>query len=400
MNNNKLAAAKVVLLILFVSLLLFVLLSGCSDRGGDVVLATPGGKEGRFIDSHVEGLRYSSFNYAGVTGPKGTFIYHPGLPVTFSVGYVTLGTASPEDIVTPLELVGGDANINHPKVVNIAQFLQSLDLDGDPRNGIAIPENIREGLIGHSINFSAEDFPNSNGVQRVFDMLNEREVFGEGVERSLISAEEAQIHLEETLFEIKQEAEAEANRDTTLNAYISTPRYHAIVIAGSYLNMGGTALEGTGPYEFFWDFGDGRTSFREDPGVILFNTPGTYTILFTAIDSNGDADSDFRFVTAISPSDYGQPLSGSAVILITSPEDMNVEKGDSLHLPAVIKNGNPPFQYYWIFDNTVAYTWNEDPLNATFTFTEEGIHKITIYFRDIDDTWHDSAVINVQDNTD
>ncbi|MBN2298494.1 MAG: PKD domain-containing protein [Deltaproteobacteria bacterium] len=409
MKINKPAVTKVLLMSLFASSLVFILLSGCSDRGGDTVLMTPEGKEGRFIDSHVEGLRYSSFNYAGVTGPNGTFIYHPGLPVTFSVGYVTLGTASPEDIVTPIDLVGKDANINHPKVVNIAQFLQSLDLDGEPRNGIAIPEMIQEGLVGHAINFSAEDFPNSDGVQRVFGMLNDNNVYAE--ERTLVSAEEAQIHLEETLIEIEQEAiEAEANRDTSLNAYIQTPRYHALVIAGTYLNMKGAVLGGTPDYEYFWDFGDGWTSQRKDPGgipgLVLFDTPGTYTVLFTAMDSNEDSDSDFRFITVIRLSDYSQPYDETVEVYMTMPEDLirenlNVMTGESLHLPAKIQKGNPPIGYYWIFDNTVAYTWDGDPLDATFTFYEKGRHTIKIFCRDAtDDTWVDSVTINVQDNTD
>ncbi len=81
---------------------------------------------------------------------------------------------------------------------------------------------------------------------------------------------------------------------------------------------------------------------------------------------------------------------------------MNIIKGESLYLPAQITLGNPPFGYYWIFDNTaVAYTWPEEgsPLDATFTFFKEGRHKITIYCKDAtDDTWVDSVIINVQDD--
>jgi len=401
MKINQYNVSKILLVSLFLSSMMFVLLSGCSDRGGDVVLTAPEGKEGRFIDSHVEGLRYSSFNYAGVTGPDGTFIYHPGLPVTFSIGYVTLGTASPEEIVTPLDLVGKDANINHPKVVNIAQFLQSLDLDGDPRNGIIIPENIREGLIGYTINFSAEDFQESSGVQSVFDMLNENNVYGEEV-RSLISAEEAQIHLEETLIEIALEAEAAI--DTSLKAYIETPRYNSLVIAGSYLNIGSAVQGGTEDYDYIWDidFGDLRkTSYNKDLGFTLFADPGTYTVLFTVIDSSGNSVSDFRFITAVTLLDYGLPNEENVEVYITRPEDLNVDKGESLHLPAKIKNGNPPFGYYWRVDNTsVAYTWpeGESPLDATFTFFKAGRHTITIFCKDSsDDTWVDTITVYVQD---
>jgi len=397
MRINKVSAARAVFWHLLVSSLILLLLAGCSDRGGDEIMITPPGKKGRFIDSHVEGLRYSSFGYAGVTGKDGTFIYHPGLPVTFSVGHVTLGTASPEDIVTPIHLGPRGADINHPKVINIAQFLQSLDLDGDPRNGILIPEQIREGLAGIPINFSAEDFEGSTGVQRVFDLLNESNVYAE--ERSLVSAEEAQIHLEETLIGIElEDLEAEENRDKSLKAYIERPRYNSVVIAGIPFNLQGHVQGGTGGYTFFWDMGDDRDSNKKDPGWTTFDVPGTYTVLFTAIDSGGDSYSDYRFITSIHLLDYSQPYEEMVFVVITRPESLNVKPSESLHLPAEIKKGNPPFGYVWRFDNTVVYTWDENPLDATFTFTEEGRHTISIFCKDaMNDTWVDRVIVNVQE---
>lgn len=401
MKTAKHNFKSILLISLFVSALILAFFSGCGDRGGDVVLRTPEGKEGRFVDSPVEGLRYSSLNYSGVTGPDGTFIYHPGLPLTFSVGHVNLGTVNAEDIVTPIDLAGSNANINHPMVINIAQFLQSLDLDGNPRNGIEIPEIIREGLFGYSIDFSAEDFPVSEGVQSVFSLLNENHIYAE--ERSLVSAEDALIHLEETLFEIEAES---AEQENILNACILSPLYNTVLVKGlnqtwNHLNIRGTVQGGTGDFSFFWDF-DGAVdnSTKEDPGITYFNDTGTYRLQFTAIDNNNDnSDTDFRFITVID--NFSASDEATEVNIITDPEghiDMNVKTGDSVYLPAEITKGIPPFGYTWSFDSSVVYTWDNDPLDATFKFTKQGRYVIKISCTDSkNDYWSDLVYVIVED---
>ncbi|MEB3733367.1 hypothetical protein ULF88_02705 [Halopseudomonas pachastrellae] len=42
-------------------------------------------------------------------------------------------------VLTPLDLAGS-TDINDPVVINIARLLQTLDEDGNPDNGIVIPE--------------------------------------------------------------------------------------------------------------------------------------------------------------------------------------------------------------------------------------------------------------------
>ena len=46
-----------------------------------------------------------------------------------------------KSIITPFE-IANSKDINNKTVTNILVFLQSLDEDGNPNNGIQIPQNV------------------------------------------------------------------------------------------------------------------------------------------------------------------------------------------------------------------------------------------------------------------
>jgi hypothetical protein len=109
---------------------------------------TPRGN-GIFRDSNVSGLDYESGELSGVTSvvagqtPGGQFQFEIGRPVTFSIGGVTLGSASlGSSFLTPIDLVG-NGNTGRADVQNIARFLMMLDNNGNPDDGIAISEAVR-----------------------------------------------------------------------------------------------------------------------------------------------------------------------------------------------------------------------------------------------------------------
>lgn len=117
---------------------LFILV-GCfhddDDNTSSGTTPTPVIISGVFIDDAVQGLTYESSATSGVTDAQGTYECVDGEGVTFSVGAVTLGTAACSDLITPVDLVPG-ADTDDPIVQAIASFLQSLDGDGDPNNGV------------------------------------------------------------------------------------------------------------------------------------------------------------------------------------------------------------------------------------------------------------------------
>ena len=95
-------------------------------------------KTGLFVDSPVEGLTYVSGKTTGKTDAAGTYKYEDGQAVTFKVGDITLATIYPKALVTPIDLVTGSVDETNATVTNIAIFLQTIDDDNNPSNGIKI----------------------------------------------------------------------------------------------------------------------------------------------------------------------------------------------------------------------------------------------------------------------
>ncbi len=411
MRSSSVPVSRLLVVWFIFSVIICLSTDGCDTGGGHGVLVTPeNAGQGRFLDGPVEGLQYDSPSWTGITEANGTYLYQAGETITFSIGNVTLGTCSTKEIITPLDLVPGAVNTTNPVVINISQFLQSLDLDGNAGNGILITSEMREILKDFSVDFTDPDFENNPQVHQMFDKLNEMEIYPEE-QRGLISAEDAQIHLEETLAVIEEEAIAaeEALQNIKFNATIVSPSGHGILIQSQGFSMEGAVVGGTEPYTYLWNFGDGeRSSQAEDPGFISYNTPGTYTVSFFVTDATGAMKSDFRYITVwdpatVDPSIYGYPPGWDvpAIVTITSPQETLINVGDDLYLPAVITRGNPPFRYVWGFDSSVVYTWEQDPLDATFTFTESGSHTVSIRLKDSGgDEWNTSLVFEVGGTSD
>ena len=112
-------------------------LAGCSSNS-----STPAGEVGAaltgvFLDSAVEGISYRTETLSGVTSQSGEFQYISSESVTFSIGDLVFPTISAAETVTPLDM-STSSNVSDNVVINTAMLLQSLDVDGDPSNGITI----------------------------------------------------------------------------------------------------------------------------------------------------------------------------------------------------------------------------------------------------------------------
>lgn len=138
-------------------------LAACFDGGGS------SGSSGRLVDSPVEGVAYSATpsGKSGTTDSAGVFACSPGDQVSFRVGGILLGSSACSATVTPLEL----ANIatwtgSDDKVNNRLLFLQSLDDDDNPANGIRITAAVASALAGATLDFaqSAASFDTALGA--------------------------------------------------------------------------------------------------------------------------------------------------------------------------------------------------------------------------------------------
>ena len=176
--------------------LIILLFSACSkddDSDGGSVPEPAQSKQGVFVDSPVSGLRYETETHSGITNENGNFDYEEGETVTFFVGDIELGSAPASEEISPISIASSsNATIETPEVQNISAFLQTLDEDGDPENGIIIDQEVVEAISLSEIDFT----------QNIIQILGEiaLEVFEKkGIELSVVFPEMAAVHLARTL---------------------------------------------------------------------------------------------------------------------------------------------------------------------------------------------------------
>ena len=159
-------------------------------------------KSGSFKDSAVAGINYVSGGETGTTDSDGTFKYEEGGTVTFSVGGVVIGSGPPSAEMTPVDIVDGGSEDNQA-VVNIARFLQTLDDDGDPTNGIGISSTTSEAIktTGKSIDFNVDATSFSENTD-VLDVV-QKVATQTGREVELVSETKAKSHLQNTVMQVK-----------------------------------------------------------------------------------------------------------------------------------------------------------------------------------------------------
>ncbi|MCL5963261.1 MAG: PKD domain-containing protein [Candidatus Thermoplasmatota archaeon] len=106
------------------------------------------------------------------------------------------------------------------------------------------------------------------------------------------------------------------------------------------VNFTGIASGGTAPYSYAWNFGDGGSG---NGGVIAhtFNTAGSYTVILTVTDSNGNSATSSLVITAKSPT---SPLTVSVSANATGgTAPMEVT------FTATASGGTAPYSYAWNF---------------------------------------------------
>ena len=112
---------------------------------------------GRFVDAEVDGMQYFTATQSGVTDADGSYNYLPGESVTFFLGDIVLPAADAGPVVTPLDVFSTDS-IADPRVINLTRLLQSLDVDGNPDNGITLSDSAVANATGLSVDFGSADF--------------------------------------------------------------------------------------------------------------------------------------------------------------------------------------------------------------------------------------------------
>lgn len=138
-------------------------LAACGGSGGFSGEAPSGAavQTGQFLDAAVEGLGYDTPTQSGTTDAAGQFKYLEGETVTFRLYGQALSSSIGFSTLTP-----GDTGVEETdldSIVNQLRFLQTVDVDNSPSNGIRLPAYAG----AFSIDFSQriEDFENDLDVQ-------------------------------------------------------------------------------------------------------------------------------------------------------------------------------------------------------------------------------------------
>ncbi|NKF52758.1 hypothetical protein G3R49_19565 [Shewanella sp. WXL01] len=150
---------------------------------------------GKFLDSAVIGIGYTTATQSGTTNENGEFNYVEGESVTFAIGDLTFPETSAKEAVTPLDIANTE-DVTNNQVVNMARLLQTLDKDGDPSNGITITEDAAAAAEPVDFSQSPDEFAASNAVNAVITNGGQDTPVAE-----LVSEEAAVDHLDDTLIE-------------------------------------------------------------------------------------------------------------------------------------------------------------------------------------------------------
>lgn len=166
--------------------IVLALATACGGGGG-----SGSGQTGSFVDSPVGGLRYIGPLFSGTTDALGQYQYVPGDQVCFFLGFIPFGCVEARGLVCPIDLFP-DSDTSDDRVLNVVRFLMSLDLDGDPSNGIDV-SHITTVALDAGIDFDqpGDDFGNDPLVLAFID--------AQGFDGSLVDAEAAALHLSESL---------------------------------------------------------------------------------------------------------------------------------------------------------------------------------------------------------
>ncbi|MEM9731124.1 MAG: hypothetical protein AAF997_21300 [Myxococcota bacterium] len=192
---------------------------GGGDTGGVGGVGGSGGSDsglrGALIGPPVSGVTYETATRSGVTDEDGTFRYEPGETVTFRIGSTILGEANGQaevtvfDLVPQASIVVGTSRLHEEllervkspfrTVVNLSVFLQTLDADDDPMNGIMISEAAANLFANVSIDFAVppRGFASVFAFREALARANSDSLFGEP--RAPAGAARAMSHLYEAL---------------------------------------------------------------------------------------------------------------------------------------------------------------------------------------------------------
>lgn len=164
---------------------------------------------GQLIDGPIAGFNYETDSQSGITGADGMFQYKGGETISFSIGdYPVANDIQPGQLLTPYELMHQRLYVSNFRVINFTRFLQTIDRDRNPENGIDIDhELVGAALVAFQqekdeIENSLDLFNKLEYVEGVIEKINEAGDSTEDLE--IVSVEDALNHLNKSIRKYSQ----------------------------------------------------------------------------------------------------------------------------------------------------------------------------------------------------
>ena len=165
------------------------------------------------------------------------------------------------------------------------------------------------------------------------------------------------------------------------NSVIDTPVGNVTITQGQSVSFTGTGTDPDNqtPFTYLWDFGGGAANQTiEDPGAVVFNTVGTFTVSFRVTDAAGlpDPTPATRTVTVNAPP---QPPNG---VIDTPASNITITQGQSVSFTgtATDPDNQTPFTYLWDFGGGATNQTVEDP--GSVVFSTAGTFTVTFRVTD------------------
>jgi PKD repeat protein len=130
----------------------------------------------------------------------------------------------------------------------------------------------------------------------------------------------------------------------------------------------GSAIGGTPPYSYSWDFGDGSPAVFGPTPCHTYSATGTYTVTMTVTDAAAGTSTDNHIVISVT-----DPMTATAM----------VSRADgfapfSVFFTSSVQGGTSPFTYRWDFGDGSTSTL----VNPNHVYTQPGYYQVKLTVKD------------------
>ena len=156
------------------------------------------------------------------------------------------------------------------------------------------------------------------------------------------------------------------------------------------MNFQGSVTGGESPYTYLWTFGGViPNSTMQNPGNVIFYTPGNYTVTFQVTDAAASTSS-----TSVNVIVQALPVRS----VIDSPAgNVTITRGQSVNFQGSVMSGVAPYTYLWSFDGAGPNSTVEDP--GDVVFNTPGYYNVTLTVTDSQGRINSSSVVVIVRDT-